>query len=181
MQMVLQFACSKAGLILYRLDPELATTDPELAKDALRAALTLTRANILVSQEAGSDVNYIRLAQGVIPELRIFDTANGMPFVTPRFPHLRLAIQTGYDQDDKHGWFRLHHMLVPSGNLETFVGDKLPLADAPLCGELVLKDNIPVDKKLYSITEVVEKNMWPTFVKIFNKNFHEVEGVGVVF
>ena len=81
--MVLQFACSKSGLVLYNLDPTVAITDPEAAKEALSQALTLTKANVLITQEAGSDVNYVRLCEAVIPELRIFDFAEGTPFVTP--------------------------------------------------------------------------------------------------
>ena len=75
--MILQFACSKSGLVLYNLDPALATTDPEAAKDALAAALEITKANVLISQEAGSDVNYVRICERVIPELRIFDFSLG--------------------------------------------------------------------------------------------------------
>jgi hypothetical protein len=43
----------------------------------------------VITQEAGNDVNYIDLTTGVIPEIRIFDFADGMPFITPRYPHVR--------------------------------------------------------------------------------------------
>jgi hypothetical protein len=185
LQMVLQFACSKAGMVLYTLDPALATTDPDKAEEALAAALTLTKANVLVSQEAGSDVNFIRLASKVIPELRVFDFANGMPFVTPRFPHLRFPIQTGFDQDDKAGWLPLRHMIVPSDNLDTFVSEGSVTADTPLAGEMIMDaatGTIPV-KLGPTLTnqQVVASKVWPTYVSILEKNFHEVPGVGVIF
>lgn len=181
--MVLQFACSKAGMVLYTLDPALATTDPAAAEQALAAALTLTKANVLVSQEAGSDVNFIRLAAKVIPETRIFDFANGMPFVTPRFPHLRLPIHTGFDQDDKAGWLPLRHMVVPSDNLDTFVSDSSITADIPLCGTFKLDGSgIPVSLgKTMTHQQVVAGKVWPTYCSILEKKFHEVAGVGVVF
>ena len=116
--MVLQFACSKSGLVLYHLDPMLATKDPEVAKEALSKALTLTKANVLITQEAGSDVNYVRLVESVIPEIRVFDFAQGRPFVTPRFPHLRFPIHTGFDQDDKWGMLLLKHFVIPAENLD---------------------------------------------------------------
>jgi hypothetical protein len=179
--MVLQFACSKAGMILYTLDPKLATTDPAKAQEALSKALTLTKANVFVSQEAGSDVNYVNLAQTVIPELRIFDTATGMPFVTPRYPHLRFAIHTGFDQDDKQGWFPLRHMVVPSENMESFVPVGQVTAETPLAGEFELQDGLPVSTKVHSHAHVMKNNLWPTYASILNQTFHQVEGMGVVF
>jgi hypothetical protein len=182
--MVLQFACSKAGMVLYTLDPALATTDPAKAEEALAAALTITKANVLVSQEAGSDVNFIRLASKVIPELRVFDFTNGMPFVTPRFPHLRFPIHTGFDQDDKAGWLPLRHMIVPSDNLDTFVKEASITADTPLMGELVLDaaTGIPVKLgKTLTNQQVVANKVWPTYNSILEKKFHEVPGVGVIF
>jgi hypothetical protein len=181
--MVLQFACSKAGMVLYTLDPSLAATDPAAAEKALTAALTLTKANVLVSQEAGSDVNYVRLAAKVIPELRIFDFAKGMPFVTPRFPHLRFPIHTGFDQDDKAGWLPLRHMIVPSDNLDTYVNEATITADTPLAGEMVLdKAGVPVSLgKILTNQQVVASKVWPTYSSILEKKFHEVEGVGVMF
>merc|ERR1719183_2315300 len=65
---VLQFACSKAGLVLYNLDASQAISDPEGAKAALARALELTEASVLVSQEAGNDVSYARLVEAVVPD-----------------------------------------------------------------------------------------------------------------
>lgn len=180
-QMVLQFACSKAGLILHTLDADLATRDTGKAAEALAAALTITKANIFISQEAGSDVNYIRLAKQVIPELRFFSTTVGEAFVTPSFPHLRICVQTGFDQVDKEGFFRYRHMLVPSHNLDSYVDPAKVTADTPLAGVFELKDDIPVGFKVYSQAEVLKNNLWPTFCSILKREFHEVEGVGVVF
>jgi hypothetical protein len=181
--MVLQFACSKAGFILYTLDAGLAVQDPEKAKVALKAALELTKANILVSQEAGSDVNYIRLAEDVVPELRFFDYSLGMPFVTPRFPHLRICLQTGFDQVDKWGWLPYKHMLVPSNNLEMYVDIKSLSAKTPLAGEFKLdNDGIPIGLgKILTNEQVHQEKFWPTYSKILEREFHTVEGVGVVF
>ena len=181
--MVLQFACSKTGLILYTLDPALAIGDPEASKQALAKALELSKANVLVSQEAGNDVNYIRLAEDVIPELRIFDMASGLPFVTPRFPHLRYPIQTGFDQDEKEGWLRFQYFIVPSGNLDTFVKPGDITAKTPLAGEFVLNGKgIPTGLgKTLTNEQVVKNKVWSTYSAILNKEYHEVEGVGVVF
>ena len=181
LQMVLQFACAKAGLVLYTLDPALATTDREASKDALAKALEITKANVLVSQEAGSDVNYIHIAHEVIPELRVFDQSCGLPFITPRFPHLRIPIQTGFDQDEKEGWLPLRHMIVPSNNLDQYVSNVT--GSTPLAGELVL-DSKGIPTKLgptLTQDQVLQKKTWPTFCDILEKKFHEVEGVGVIF
>lgn len=168
-------------MVLYTLDPTLAATDPVKAKQALQAALNVTNANVLISQEADEDVNYVTLAEDVIPELSIFDYSVGAPFMTPRFPHLRVCIQTGFDQDDKAGWLPLRQMVVPSNNLDSFVTTP-PTADTPLAGELELKDGIPVAaSKVHSHKAVMQSNMWPTYASILNKDFHQVEGVGVVF
>jgi hypothetical protein len=199
--MVLQFACSKAGLILYQLDPAVATEDPIGAGIQLDRALKVTKANVLISQEAGSDVNYVRLAEQVIPELSMFDTGEGMPFVTPRYPDLRLCIHTGFDQEDKYGWYLLKHMIVPSDNLDTFVDTDSITGSTPLAGELVFDvAEVPVDldketgkirteKKRVPVgvgkprtnAEVIQSNLWPTYGKILQKQFHRVDGVGVVF
>lgn len=181
--MVLQFACAKAGMILYSLDPELATKDRVAAQDALSKALTLTKANVFVSQEAGSDVPYVTLAEQVIPELQIYDTACGMPFVTPRFPHLRFCLQTGFDQDDKWGWWRYQYFLSPSNNLDKFVKQDTLNDDTPLAGELVLDAN-GMPTQLGSVkthAQVMEEKLWPTYASILEKEFHTVEGVGVIF
>ena len=90
-QHILQFACSKAGFLLFNLDPnpDMAKSNPEASMNALAKALELTKANVVITQEAGNDVNYIDLTTGVIPEIRIFDFSDGKPFITPRYPHLR--------------------------------------------------------------------------------------------
>ena len=181
--MVLQFACSKSGLVLYILDPTLAIKDPEAAKEALSQALTLTKANVLITQEAGSDVNYVRLCEAVIPELRIFDFAEGKPFVTPRFPHLRFPIHTGFDQDDKWGMLLLKHMLVPSENLDEHLEGFTVDGSTPLLGELTLDANgIPTGiGKIATNDEVTKSGVLDTYSKILNKEYHTVEGVGVVW
>eukprot|EP00980_Cylindrotheca_fusiformis_P007259 scaffold1525_cov142-Cylindrotheca_fusiformis.AAC.59 len=181
--MVLQFACSKSGLVLYNLDPSLATSDPEAAKEALSQALTLTKANVLITQEAGSDVNYVRLTEQVIPELRIFDFAEGKPFVTPRFPHLRLPIHTGFDQDDKWGMLLFKHMLVPSENLDDHLDGFKVDGSTPLLGELKLDSKgIPTGTgKVATNDEVTKSGILETYSKILKREYHEVEGVGVVW
>jgi hypothetical protein len=181
--MVLQFACSKAGFVLYSLDPAQAIKEPAKAQEALEAALKVTKANVLVSQEAGSDVNYIRIAEVVVPELRIFDYSAGMPFLTPRFPDLRFCIHTGFDQEDKWGWLPLRHMVVPSNNLDAHVNVSKLTASTPLAGELVLdKNGIPTGTgKTLTNEQVHAKKIWPTYSNILERHFHEVEGVGVVF
>jgi len=182
-QMVLQFACAKSGLILYTLDPHSAVTDRAASQQALQAALTLTKANVLVSQEAGNDVNYVNMVHEIIPELLVFDFALGMPFLTPRFPHLRFCIQTGFDQDDKLGWLPLRHMVVPSDNLSDFVAPERITANTPLAGQFTLNDKgIPTGiKEPMTNSQVLQSGVWPTFSKILKKEYHEVEGVGVVF
>jgi hypothetical protein len=181
--MVLQFACSKSGLILYNLDPELATTDPEAAKEALAKALTLTKANILISQEAGSDVNYVRLCEAVIPEVRFFDFAEGKPFVTPRFPHLRFPVHTGFDQDDKWGMLLFKHFIVPSGDLEDRLQGFTVDGSTPLLGELKVDGKgIPTGiGPVKTNDQVAKSGVLETFSKILNKEFHTVEGVGVAW
>mmetsp|Transcript_25810 Transcript_25810/g.42335 ORF Transcript_25810/g.42335 Transcript_25810/m.42335 type:complete len:297 (+) Transcript_25810:145-1035(+) len=181
--MVLQFACSKSGLILYNLDPSLAVTDPQAAKEALAQALTVTKANVLISQEAGADVNYVRLCEAVIPELRVFDFAEGKPFVTPRFPHLRFPVHTGFDQDDKWGMLLLKQFIVPSGNLDDHLQGFTVDGSTPLLGELVLDGKgIPTGTgKIQTNDQVVKSGALETFSKILNKEFHVVEGVGVVW
>lgn len=182
--MVLQFACSKSGLVLYNLDPTLATKDPQAAKEALAQALTVTKANVLISQEAGSDVNYVRLCESVIPEIRYFDFAEGQPFVTPRFPHLRFPIHTGFDQDDKWGMLLLKHFVVPADNLDTLLPEGFAVSgDTPLLGELLLDaKGIPTGVgKVKTNAQVIESGVWETYNKILSREYHEVGGVGVVW
>lgn len=181
--MVLQFACSKAGLVLYNLDPALAVESPDAAKEQLAKALELTKANVLITQEAGDDVNYIRLCESVVPELRIFDFSNGKPFVTPRFPHLRFPIQTGFDQDDKWGFLLFKHFIVPSENLDTHLEGFTVDGSTPFLGELQLDGKgIPTGLgKVKTNDEVSKSGELPTFSSILKREYHEIEGVGVVF
>jgi hypothetical protein len=181
--MVLQFACSKSGLTLYNLDPTLATKDPEAAKEALAKALTLTKANVLISQEAGSDVNYVRLCEAIIPELRFFDFAEGKPFVTPRFPHLRFPIHTGYDQDDKWGMLLFKHFIVPADNLDAHLDGFTVDGSTPLLGELVCDANgIPTGTgKIQTNDQVIKSGILGSYSKVLKREYHEVEGIGVVW
>lgn len=181
--MVLQFACSKAGFIFYHLDPKLATTDPEKAQNALAKALTLSKANVLVSQEAADDVNYIALVEDIIPDLDLFDFSGSMPFVCPQFPHLRFPIHTGFDQEQKWGWLPLRHMLVPSENLDDHLEGFELSGSTPLLGQFTLdKDGVPsAVGKVLTNDQVVKENVWPTFTSVLKKEYHEVEGVGVVW
>mmetsp|Transcript_28279 Transcript_28279/g.76615 ORF Transcript_28279/g.76615 Transcript_28279/m.76615 type:complete len:297 (+) Transcript_28279:104-994(+) len=181
--MVLQFACSKSGLILYNLDPTLATKDPEVAKEALAQALTVTKANVLISQEAGSDVNYVRLCESVIPEVRFFDFAEGKPFITPRFPHLRLPIHTGFDQDDKWGMLLLKQFVVPADNLKDHLQGFTVDGSTPFLGELVVDaKGIPTGTgKIQTNDEVAQSGVLETYSKILGRDFHVVEGEGVVW
>lgn len=181
--MVLQFACSKSGLVLYNLDPDLATNDPEKAKEALAKALTVTKANVLISQEAGCDVNYVRLCEAVIPEVRFFDFAEGKPFITPRFPDLRLPIHTGFDQDDKWGMLTLKQFVVPADNLSDHLHGFTVTGSTPFLGELVVgADGIPTGTgKIQTNDEVAKSGSLETYSKILNRDFHVVEGEGVVW
>lgn len=187
-QHILQFACSKAGFLLYHLDPnpELAKSNPDKAKAALAKALELTNANILFTQEAGSDVNYVNLTEGVVPEIRIFDFADGMPFFTPRYPHLRFPVHTGYSIVDKEGMYAFKHFLVNSNNLDSMLrdtGSKALDGKTPLLGELVLdNDGIPVKTgKVMTNEEVFKAKAWPEFSSILSREYKEIGGVGVVF
>eukprot|EP00536_Pseudo-nitzschia_multiseries_P010992 jgi/Psemu1/297742/fgenesh1_pm.355_\ len=181
--MVLQFACSKSGLILYNLDPTLATKDPEAAKEALAQALTVTKANVLISQDAGSDVNYVRLCESVIPEVRFFDFAEGQPFITPRFPHLRLPIHTGFDQDDKWGMLLFKQFVVPADNLKDHLQGFTVDGSTPFLGELIVDaKGIPTGTgKIQTNDEVAQNGVLETYSKILGRDFHVVEGEGVVW
>ena len=179
--MILQFACSKAGLVLYTLDAP--GEDREAAQTALTAALTLTKANMLVTPEAHDDLNYIRLTQEVIPELRIFTHETGLPFVTPRFPHLRYPVHTGFDQDEKYGWLPYRYFLVPSDNLDKLIDTSKLTDKTPLAGTFEV-DAKGIPTKLgptLTNQQVLEKNVWPTYSAILQKKFHDVKGVGVIF
>jgi hypothetical protein len=180
---VLQFACSKAGLILYNLDPSLATSDPSAAKAALESALQLTNANVLITQEAGSDVKYVKLVESVIPEVRIFNVDDGMPFFTPRFPHLRLPIHTGFDYQDKAGMVPLHDILCVPSDLKRALHGAAIEGSTPLKGELIVgKDGIPTGVgKVMSNNDVIKSGAWPEFSSILKKEYREVSGVGNVW
>merc|ERR1719491_60719 len=179
-QHIIQFACSKAGFLLYNLDPNpaLAKSDPEVAKKALAKALELTEANVVVTQEAGSDVNYIDLTTGVVPEIRIFDFSDGMPFITPRYPHLRFPVHTGYSIVDKEGMYAFKHFLVPSNNLESRLRDtgcKALDGKTPLLGELVLdEDGIPTKVgEVMTNEEVFSTKTWPELCSVLNREYKE--------
>jgi hypothetical protein len=179
----LQFACSKAGFVLYHLDPSLAIGDPETAKKALAKALELTEANVLMSQEAGDDVSYVRLVESVVPETRIFDCGDGLPFFTPRYPHLRFPIHTGFDYEEMPGMVPLYDMLCNTGDLEGSLGGVQLDGKTPLLGQLTIgADGIPTKKgKTLTNDEVIAKNVWPEFNAVLKKEYQEVEGVGVIF
>ena len=101
-----------------------------------------------------------------------------------RFPDLRLCIQTGFDQEDKWGWLRYRHMIVPAGNLDQVEPATLNLnGETPLAGELKLDANsIPVSiGQTLTNKQVLQKKLWSTFSSILQKKYHEVEGVGVIF
>jgi len=180
---ILQFACSKAGFVLYHLDPLEAAKDPIKSKGALKKALEITEATCLFSQEAGDDVNYINLCKEVVPEIRIFDFADGMPFVSPRFPHLRFPIHTGFDIVNKWGMQSFKHMLVPAEDLDFLLEGVDLNGETPLLGEIVLGDDgLPVGKGgILSNDDVTRGGKWPEFSSIVKKDYIEVEGVGVIF
>jgi hypothetical protein len=181
-QLIIQFACSKAGLILYSLDPAQAIADPEGAKASLARALEVTQANILFTQEAGDDTNYFRLCTELMPEIRIFNFGDGMPFISPRFPHLRFPIHTGFDCMNKHGMVHLKQMLVPSGELSNLLEGFVPTGSTPLMGELVQgKDGLPTKGKILTNDEVIKTNAWPTFNAVLKKEYLDIPGVGVIF
>lgn len=164
------------------MDPAQAIQDTEGAKASLRKALEVTEANILVTQEAGDDVNYIRLCEDVIPELRIFNYEDGLPFITPRFPNLRFPIHTGLDQIEKWGMLPIKHMLVPSGELSNLLEGHTLSGATPLMGELVTAaDGLPTKGKILTNEEVLKNDVWPVFTSVLNRDYQEVEGVGVVF
>jgi len=110
---------------------------------------------------------------------------DGMPFISPRFPHLRLAVHTGFDYTDKAGMVPLSDMLCPTENVEGALKatGSVVSGKTPLMGELVVgEDGIPTNKgKALSNDEVVKSGKWPEFSSILKKEYREVEGVGVVF
>jgi len=188
-QHILQVACSKGGFILYHLDPSLAITNREAAKASLKNALEVTEATCLFSQQAGDDVNYVRICKEVIPEVRYFDIYEGMPFFTPRFPHLRFPIHTGLDVDAGEclGIIPYKYFLVPiSPEFKKFHAPKSSQVldgSTPLMGELIVDEkNGSVKKgKLLSNDEVMKSMAWPQVCSMVKKEYIEVEGIGVVF
>lgn len=182
-QHILQFACSKAGLVLYHLDPSVAKTDKELAKKSLDKALEITEANILVTEVAGNDVNYVKIVESIIPEIRIFDFGEGMPFFTPRYPHLRFPVHTGFDYEDKAGMVPLNEMLCPTGDITSLLGGAKIDGQTPLMGQLVLGgDGVPMETgDTLNNADVVGRKVWPEFTSILMKEYLEVKGGGVVF
>ncbi len=171
-------------MILYWLDPAMAITNPDQARVALHNALHVAKANVLVTQDAGDDVNYLRLCERVIPETRFFDYAEGAPFVTPRFPHLRLTIQTGWTCEEKEGFYLIRDMLVPAeGVLENLTFPFTINADSPLMGRFVLdKDGLPIGvEKPLTNKEVFDKRVWPTYASVLRKEYIDIPGKGVVF
>jgi len=188
-QHILQLACSKGGFILYHLDPALATNNRDAAKASLTNALEITEATCLFSQQAGDDVNYVQLCKEVIPEVRYFDIYEAMPFFTPRFPHLRFPIHTGFDVDAGEclGMIPYKYFIVPiSPEFQKFHSPKpSPKLDGstPLMGELIVDKNTgSVTKgKVLTNDEVLKAMAWPQVCSMAKKEYVEVEGVGVVF
>jgi hypothetical protein len=183
--MVLQFACAKSGLILYNLDitETLTSSTREKAQEAIRAALTLSEANVFILPEHHNDVNYLHLMRDVMPETRMFDVNIGLPFFSPGFPHVRMPIHTGFDFDDDYpGFYLLKHMVVPSNNLEYYVDPSALKESTPLVGQFVVEDHVPVKLgKPLTHAQVVEQKHWPTYAKVLAQEFHQVPGVGVIF
>lgn len=163
---VLQFTCSKAGFVLYQLDSNVTKAS------ALADALEKTEANILVTQEFGADTNYIRLIEEAVPELIAYDARDGIPFFTPRFPHLRMTIHDAYDQKGKLGMTPYHHLYVPDGPVEKQIkrlgedsGESIELSSlSPVVGD------IESDKVLTN-EEVLKSKLWPEVSSVLNKEF----------
>jgi hypothetical protein len=144
----------------------------------------------LITQEAGSDVNYVRLCKEVIPEIRLWDFGTGLPFFSPRFPHLRYPVHTGFDHTNKTGMIPYNDMLIPSGELKSHLSDHAPLdGTTPLYGTLqfssVNSDTTDGTSltlgKVYSNDEVVQNNVWPIYNDILNQNYKEIPGIGNIW
>ncbi|KAI2492188.1 ligase [Fragilaria crotonensis] len=153
----------------------------ETVQASLKKALEVTEANILVTQEAGSDVNYVYIVKEVIPETRIWDFGEGLPFFSPHFPHLRYPLHTGFDHKDKEGMIPFRHMIVPSGLLEEQLAGFKASGDTPLCGELKMGPDGPTPGKILSNDEVAKHNVWPIYNSILKKEYLEIEGIGNVW
>ena len=169
---------------MYWLDPKTAIKDPELARKALSNALHVGKINVLVSQDAADDVEYVRLVERLMPELRFFDHMDGYPFINPRYPHLRFPIHTGWTRMTKEGFLMIRDFHVPAeGLLETLTFHHTINADTPLMGRFVLgKDGVPIGlEKPLTNKEVLENNEWPIYASILRREYINVEGKGVVF
>lgn len=120
-----------------------------------------------------------------MPEVRIFNQDDGMQFISPRFPHLRLPIHTGFDYEDKGGMIPLSDMLCSPEDLSTALSKtgKAVGSATPLLGQLEIgSDGIPTKKgKTLNNDEVVKSGEWPVFNSVLKKEYTEVAGVGVVF
>ena len=106
-----------------------------------------------------------------------------MPFFSPRFPHLRLPIHTGFDYADKAGMVPLSDCLADTGDLESVMSGGVVDGSTPLMGELQIGgDGVPTGVgKAMSNEDVVQSGAWPEFSKVLKKEYSEVAGVGVVF
>jgi hypothetical protein len=74
-------------------------------------------------------------------------------------------------------------MVVPSNNLDEFIPIGSVTGETPLAGEFVLDTKgIPTKLgKTLTNEEVMKGSVWPTFSNVLKKEFHKVEGVGVIF
>ena len=74
-------------------------------------------------------------------------------------------------------------MIVPSENLDSLLDGKTVDGSTPLLGELILDSKgIPTSVgKTLTNDEVTKSHVWDTYSKILNREYHEVEGVGVTW
>jgi hypothetical protein len=87
------------------------------------------------------------------------------------------------DQDEKWGWLPLHHMVVPSNNLDSHIDLKKIHSMTPLAGQFIFDpEGIPTGLgKPLSNAEVYKSRLWKTYCNVLDRKFHQVEGVGVIF
>ena len=74
-------------------------------------------------------------------------------------------------------------MMVPSNNLEQYIPQR-PQDTTPLAGTFTVgKDGIVVGlgKVLTQQDVLAQPDVWPSYTKVLQREFHTVEGVGVVF
>lgn len=89
-------------------------------------------------------MNYVKIVESIIPETRIFDLGDGKPFFTPRYPHLRFPIHTGFDYQGKAGMVPLNEMICPTGDVSSLLADVKLDGQTPLMGQFVLgSDGVP--------------------------------------